>query len=275
MWKTISRRGFLGIAALATIVVMAAALRSYGSGSADASESQTAADRELALKDIYTSVAITLEAATYQVTPTPTLRSTATSFPASTIYVASFAPATADTRYHSPASGCDNAAYVRDVTIADGTELAPGETFAKTWEFLNTGSCDWSSSYSIAFVSGDAMDGSETRIRQVVSVGDHSGVSVLLTAPKDEGTYKGYWRLENAGGTAFGEPVFVQILVVPETVANTPTPTTMKITSTPTETETPTASLATSTPIPTKFGIPLSTSTLQLQLTATPDAMTR
>ena len=41
-------------------------------------------------------------------------------------------------------SGCNNAAYVSDVTVADGDDMAPGETFTKTWELLNTGSCSWS-----------------------------------------------------------------------------------------------------------------------------------
>jgi hypothetical protein len=58
---------------------------------------------------------------------------------------------------YSYSSGCNNAASLRDVTVADGEEKAPLETFTKTWRLLNTGDCSWSRSYSVVFIDGADM----------------------------------------------------------------------------------------------------------------------
>ena len=94
---------------------------------------------------------------------------------------------------YSTAYGCYNAAYVSDVTIADGTVLAPGEEFVKTWKFQNTGSCDWSEDFWIAYSNGEDMDGDDTDIDEDATAGDTASISVSLVAPDDEGTYTGYW----------------------------------------------------------------------------------
>jgi hypothetical protein len=55
------------------------------------------------------------------------------------------------------AVACDQAQFVADVTIPDGTSLAPGATFLKTWRLKNIGTCTWTTSYSAVFSSGDQM----------------------------------------------------------------------------------------------------------------------
>jgi hypothetical protein len=121
-------------------------------------------------------------------------------------------------------SYCDLSAFVSDVTIPDGSVIDPGDGFTKTWKFKNTGECKWTTSYSIAFVSGNAMDGKTTALAGDVDPGDTIDVSVELTAPTAPGTYTGYWRLKNAAGDFFGDPVYVQI-VVPGAGTATVTPT--------------------------------------------------
>jgi hypothetical protein len=220
--------------------------------------SPAAADDTVVLSDIYTAVALTVGAATRAVTPTATLPPTSTSYPTSVSIENASATATTGTNWYptSYASGCDNAAYVSDVTISDGTELAPGETFTKTWELANTGSCTWSKAHSITFVSGDDMDGSETGIHQSVAPGDYADISVSLTAPDDEGTYIGYWRLADKSGRVFGEQVYVQIVVseaaATSTATATPTSTSTSIppTGTPTPTSIPPTDTPTATPVP-------------------------
>lgn len=214
--------------------------------------SPVAADSDLVLSEIYTAAALTVAAGRGQstVTPAPVLQST--SFPTMSPYVISTATPTATVSSGSSAyeGGCDNAAYVADVTYTDGTEVTPGETFTKTWEFLNTGSCSWSSRYSVIFTSGNDMDGSKTEIDRTVAAGQYGNVSVSLTAPDEEGTYTGYWMLANAAGIPFGQQVYVQIVVEGEAATDTPTATEEEATTTPTET--PTIMPPTSTPEPTE-----------------------
>jgi hypothetical protein len=122
-------------------------------------------------------------------------------------------------------SYCDLSAFVSDVNIPDGTVIDPGDNFKKTWKFKNTGECKWTTSYSIAFVSGNAMGGKTTALAGDVDPGDTADVSVELTAPTVPGTYTGYWRLKNAAGNFFGDPVYVQIVVPGGTVTVTAAPT--------------------------------------------------
>jgi hypothetical protein len=95
------------------------------------------------------------------------------------------------------------------------------------------------------------MDGSTTKLSDSVDAGDAVNVSVGMVAPKTAGTYTGYWRMQNAAGTFFGEPVFVKIVVSSGTVTVTPTPSPSN-TFTPTEvpSDTPTPETPTEVSIP-------------------------
>lgn len=135
-------------------------------------------------------------------------------------------PFASSTPFGGGASVCDNSAYVSDVTIPDGTTLKPGEKFTKTWALYNSGTCAWTTSYKMAFVSGDAMGGATTVLAVAVPAGSQGNVSVAMTAPTSNGTYKGNWRLQNASGQPFGNVVYVEIKVgAGSTVTPGPSPT--------------------------------------------------
>jgi hypothetical protein len=216
-----------------------------------------------AISDVYTAVAMTLAAQASLATPTNTLLpSAAPTLWASPTFVASTPTSQSVITYSSSyatAYGCYDAAYVSDVTIADGTVLAPGEEFVKTWKFQNTGSCDWSENFWITYSSGEEMDGDETEIDEDITAGDTASISVSLVAPDDEGTYTGYWQLATEDGTLFGERVYVLIVVSDDASTSTPTATTTA-TATVTATST-TASAETGTTIPTSTYTPVPTST--------------
>jgi hypothetical protein len=103
------------------------------------------------------------------------------------------------------ASYCDWAAFVKDVTIPDGTKLSPGETFTKTWRLQNRGTCTWTLDYMLVFVSGDQMGGTNAvRLPANVAPGQTVDVSVTLTAPDKRRNYVGHWMLRNPSGALFG-----------------------------------------------------------------------
>ncbi|MFL7812501.1 MAG: NBR1-Ig-like domain-containing protein [Anaerolineales bacterium] len=101
---------------------------------------------------------------------------------------------------------CNLGRFVKDVTIPDGTKFEPGDTFTKTWRLRNVGSCAWTSGYDIVFSGGDAMDApAAVQITSgTVEPGSNVDVSVELTAPDDEGTYRGNWQLRDPSGVIFG-----------------------------------------------------------------------
>ena len=203
------------------------------------------------ISDVYTAVAMTFEAQANLVTPTstylpsatPTISASPTPLPSAVPTIQSVSVS------YSTANGCYNAAYVSDVTIPDGTVLAPGESFTKTWKFQNIGTCDWDEDFVLTFETGTDMDGEDTVIDESVITGEIASLSVALVAPETEGTYTGYWRLSTASGAAFGQSVFVMIVVSDDAATSTPTATvTATATSeTTSATDTPTC---TSTPVP-------------------------
>jgi hypothetical protein len=100
---------------------------------------------------------------------------------------------------------CNMGRFVKDVTILDGTIFEPGVVFTKTWRLKNTGSCAWTSGYDIVFSGGDAMDApSAIQITSgTVNPGQNVDVSVDLTAPASEGTYRGNWQLRDPSDVIF------------------------------------------------------------------------
>lgn len=125
---------------------------------------------------------------------------------------------------------CNLARFVDDVTVPDGTEFEPGESFTKTWSLRNIGSCAWSSGYDIVFYSGDAMGApSAVQITSgIVNPGQTVEVSVDLTAPSSPGTYRGNWQLRDPSDVIFGienstSGLFWVEIVVPAPT-DTPTP---------------------------------------------------
>ncbi|MFN2119953.1 MAG: NBR1-Ig-like domain-containing protein, partial [Anaerolineales bacterium] len=151
-----------------------------------------------------TQLALTPPTATASPSPFPTL---ALPSPVATL------PFVVPTSSGSTASGCNNAAYVADVTVPDGTAFKPGASFDKTWTLLNTGSCPWNTSYKLAFFSGEGMSGSAAAVPSTVNAGSQVNMTVHLVAPSSAGSYTGYWRMQTDQGTGFGGSVYVQITV--------------------------------------------------------------
>jgi hypothetical protein len=127
----------------------------------------------------------------------------------------------------SLAVGCNNLAFVRDVTVPAGTVLKPNQDFVKTWKVENIGTCDWMYQYIVVPAGGDTLGGKSTKIQKLVKVGNWTDLSVGMTAPNKPGKYTGYWRLSN-GTSAFGATLTVSF-----TVSANPTDTPVPPTETP------------------------------------------
>lgn len=104
-----------------------------------------------------------------------------------------------------PISYCNWAAYVKDITIPDGTTFSPGTEFTKTWRLQNIGTCAWTTSYDLVFSGGQQM-GNIVAVDLPTTVYPNQvvDVSVNLRAPGNEGRYRGYWGLRSDSGVIFG-----------------------------------------------------------------------
>lgn len=168
---------------------------------------------------VFTAAALTVQAQSTQLAPfyTPTIppaqpTNTVAVIPSATVAIPTI------TRAVSPTPACDQALFVKDVTIPDGTVIAPGTTFKKTWRLRNIGTCQWSG-YSLVFDSGEAMSPVPDPIG-TVAPGQEVDVSVSFTAPSTNNTYRSYWRVRNASGVLIpvsfgteGQSFYVEIKV--------------------------------------------------------------
>lgn len=122
---------------------------------------------------------------------------------------------------------CEQAEFVSDVTVPDGSEFAPGQTFIKTWRLKNTGSCTWTTSYRVVFDSGNVL-GAPPSFNLPVNVPPDGlvDISVNMKAPEQPREYESYWKLQNPQGVVFGlgsrgdKAFWVKITVI----APTPSP---------------------------------------------------
>jgi hypothetical protein len=120
---------------------------------------------------------------------------------------------------------CNRAEFVSDITIPDNTEIKVNNSFTKIWRLKNTGTCTWTSSYQVTFVSGDQMGASAnvSMTSGAIAPGGTADVSITLTAPSSAGTYRGDFKLRAADGTVFGigqngsGSFFVQIKAIKST----------------------------------------------------------
>lgn len=114
--------------------------------------------------------------------------------------------------------GCLDSAWVADVTIPDGTAMAPGERFTKIWRLRNAGTCAWSAAlgaFQWVFVSGEQMGSpDQAPIAETVPPGGEYEVELELTAPAEAGQHEGRWQVYGPTDDPLGVVFWVLIDVV-------------------------------------------------------------
>jgi len=109
-------------------------------------------------------------------------------------------------------TGYDDSQFVDDITIPDNMVIEKGKKFLKTWRLYNSGTTTWKG-YKLAFSRGDRIGAPESVSVNTTPPGDEADITVPMQAPKEPGTYTGYWQLQNPGGESFGVTMWVLIEV--------------------------------------------------------------
>jgi len=118
-------------------------------------------------------------------------------------------------------NGCNDGTYLGEGGVTDGTVLAPNKDFSKSFSIQNTGTCAWDEGYSFAFVTEFSTPGFQgysivlpkDKPQDYTKVGASQTYVLKLTAPKEPGTYKAYWKLKDDAGNFFGPLVWLEIVV--------------------------------------------------------------
>ena len=231
--------GFMAVALIGMLLLSACG----GSDSAEPTEDPNAAITQV----VETAMAALTQTALVQsptpsVTPTilPTNTPIPTMQPSPTVSTLVSLPTTSSgspsfTQPSGQTSSCDIGGFVKDVTIPDGTNMAAGQTFTKTWEIKNNGTCTWNKNYLVVFYGGEQMAAqtSFTFTETDIEPGESVQISVPMTAPTKTGEFISYWILRNDLGQNFfinGSSVYVEIIVgsaatvTPTVATNTPAP---------------------------------------------------
>ncbi|HJS28524.1 MAG TPA: NBR1-Ig-like domain-containing protein, partial [Anaerolineales bacterium] len=108
----------------------------------------------------------------------------------------------------------DGALFLEDLTVPDGTEVAPGEIFLKRWKVRNSGTTTWGSGYSLAFFGDSQMGSPDALPVPAAKPGETAEISVSLRAPAEPGSHQSTWRLRNPSGQFIGDALFAMINVV-------------------------------------------------------------
>lgn len=204
---------------LASVLLLAAC------GGSDAEATPTVGPEQIQTQAVETFSAVltqTALAAPTQ-TPLPTLTASPTFAPFTTS-TAGTLPVVSQPTVAGTAS-CYQLRFVSDVTIPDNTQMAPGQTFTKTWRVRNTGSCAWEAGFKFAFTGGDAMNGATHTLPSSVPANTEINISIAMVAPTNKtGAIRGNWRMSTAAGQFFGDEVYVIIVVGGATLTPTTQP---------------------------------------------------
>lgn len=114
----------------------------------------------------------------------------------------------------------DHSRFIRDVTIPDGSILAPGEHFEKVWEIQNVGRTTWKHRQlrRVGACEGPGRLTSPPTIEIALTPpGRLCLVRVALVAPFEPGSYYAAWKMtDRTGGELLPtqSPLFISVDVV-------------------------------------------------------------
>ncbi|KAL5215167.1 hypothetical protein ABZP36_004319 [Zizania latifolia] len=107
--------------------------------------------------------------------------------------------------------------FIKDVSVPDGTLMAPSTPFTKIWRMHNNGSTMWPFGTQLIWVGGDQF-ACYNSVKLGISVDgfpidQEINIGVDFVAPAKPGCYVSYWRLASPAGEMFGQRVWVLIQV--------------------------------------------------------------
>merc|ERR1711871_1501271 len=108
------------------------------------------------------------------------------------------------------------ARFVCDVTVCDGTIVAPGEHFVKIWRVRNCGSAPWPEGCTLTYngpMQPSLKTSANTPITLTLPSGAEGDVFADIEAPDTPGRYVGYWRIALPDGRKIGQRIWADFIV--------------------------------------------------------------
>jgi hypothetical protein len=143
--------------------------------------------------------------------------------PPTAVAESSLAPITQETESESaeeeirpsPTPACtNNLWFLDDLTIPDGTQVNPGEQLDKRWLVRNNGSCNWNDQYQVRLIAGSGMGVPVQQMLYPALSETDVVIRMVFIAPNEPGSYRSAWQAYDAQGNLFGDPFFIDIVVI-------------------------------------------------------------
>lgn len=117
----------------------------------------------------------------------------------------------------TPTPQCmDNLVFVSDLTVPDGSEILPGMLVDKRWQVENTGTCNWNNLYRLKWIAGAELGLQTEQALFPARSGTESMIRIRFEAPQEPGSYRSAWQAYSPTGEPFGDPIFIEIVVIPQ-----------------------------------------------------------
>lgn len=140
-----------------------------------------------------------------KVTPSPEPSATPTQIP----IIVEFQP--------TPTPQCtDSLLFVEDLTVPDGSQVQSGMLVDKRWQVENNGTCNWNNEYRLRWIAGAELGVRAEQALYPARSGTQMMIRVLFEAPQEAGSYRSAWQAYSPTGEPFGDPIFIEIVVVPQ-----------------------------------------------------------
>ena len=107
----------------------------------------------------------------------------------------------------------NEAQFISDVTIPDGTSVKPGTAYTKTWRLRNSGTRPWTAGYQLAYFAQERMGAVEAVSLPPAAPGEEVEVSLNLVAPTRLGRIRSTWKGRDPNGVFFEFPLWVEVVV--------------------------------------------------------------
>ncbi|WP_329101261.1 NBR1-Ig-like domain-containing protein [Micromonospora sp. NBC_01699] len=112
----------------------------------------------------------------------------------------------------------DDAAFEGDITIPDGTVVAPSQVFTKVWQLRNTGQVRWEGRYLTRMNTTDCSAPDMVPI-PTTEPGESVRITVQVTASPTPARCKIYWKATDASRRLLlpdKNPIFLDVIVQEE-----------------------------------------------------------
>lgn len=112
---------------------------------------------------------------------------------------------------------CDNnLTWLDDLNYPDGTQVKRNSIIVKEWLVRNSGSCTWAEGYQVRLISGSEMNANPIQALVPAIPGAEATVTITFIAPSASGVYRSAWQAFDPAGQPFGDPIFIEIVIVTE-----------------------------------------------------------